>query len=87
MRSAWILFLAFFFSWETLADLSGRVVKVSDGDTLTILIDNTQFRVRLESIDAPESKASLKNDLRRQSSTKGLASEALSPTQHPPVAA
>jgi len=39
-----------------LADLAGRVVKVSDGDTLTVLVKNKQVRVRLESIDAPESK-------------------------------
>src|SRR3712207_1836380 len=38
------------------ADFSGRVVKVSDGDTLTVLVGKRQIRVRLESIDAPESK-------------------------------
>lgn len=41
-----------------LADFSGRVVKVADGDTVTVLrtVDgqNTQVRVRLASIDAPE---------------------------------
>jgi endonuclease YncB( thermonuclease family) len=39
-----------------LAQLTGRVVKVSDGDTLTVLVNKRQVRVRLESIDAPESK-------------------------------
>src|SRR6185503_14597370 len=38
------------------ADFTGRVVKVADGDTLTVLVQNHQIRVRLESIDAPESK-------------------------------
>src|SRR5436853_5931362 len=36
--------------------LSGRVVRVADGDTITVLdATNTQYRVRLEGIDAPES--------------------------------
>jgi len=37
-----------------LADISGRVVSVHDGDTLTVLIDQRQVRVRLTDIDAPE---------------------------------
>lgn len=35
--------------------ISGRVVGVSDGDTLTVLdASNTQFKIRLAGIDAPE---------------------------------
>lgn len=34
----------------------GRVVKVSDGDTLTLLVDRKQVKVRLTEIDAPESR-------------------------------
>ncbi len=37
--------------------IKGRVISVSDGDTVTVLnVDNTQFKIRLEGIDAPESK-------------------------------
>lgn len=36
--------------------LTGRVVRVADGDTITVLdSSNTQYRIRLEGIDAPES--------------------------------
>ncbi|MCL2457509.1 MAG: thermonuclease family protein [Desulfobulbus sp.] len=35
---------------------SGKVVKVSDGDAITVLHDGQQERVRLYGIDAPEKK-------------------------------
>ena len=34
--------------------LTGKVVQVSDGDTINLLVDKTQRRIRLASIDAPE---------------------------------
>ena len=36
--------------------LIGKVVKIADGDTVTVLVDKTQYRIRLAHIDAPESK-------------------------------
>ncbi|WP_461395495.1 thermonuclease family protein [Deferrisoma sp.] len=36
------------------ADMSGRVVAVADGDTLTVLVGTEQVRVRLAGIDCPE---------------------------------
>lgn len=52
------LLLAFTLSLSlpTLADtLEGRVVGISDGDTLTLLdTSNTQIKIRLAAIDAPE---------------------------------
>lgn len=32
----------------------GKVVKVTDGDSINILVDETQLRIRLAEIDAPE---------------------------------
>jgi endonuclease YncB( thermonuclease family) len=38
-------------------EVRGRVVKVSDGDTVTLLgADNTRIKIRLAGIDAPESR-------------------------------
>ncbi|PJZ39968.1 hypothetical protein CH370_18770 [Leptospira kmetyi] len=34
--------------------IEGKVVKVSDGDTLTVLSDQTEYKIRLNGIDAPE---------------------------------
>ena len=45
------------FSINSLADVTGRVVGVSDGDTITVLDSSrTQYKVRLAGIDAPEKK-------------------------------
>jgi len=38
------------------ADCTGKVVGVSDGDTLKVLCDKTPIKVRLYGIDAPEKK-------------------------------
>lgn len=34
----------------------GRVIKIADGDTITILVGKTQYRIRLGGLDAPEKK-------------------------------
>lgn len=54
-----VLFVAAFvslFSVIALADqLQGRVVGITDGDTITVLdSSNTQYKIRLSGIDAPE---------------------------------
>ena len=38
------------------AELTGLVVGVSDGDTITVLVDKTAYKIRLAGIDAPESR-------------------------------
>jgi endonuclease YncB( thermonuclease family) len=51
-----ILIPTLFIASISLADtLNGRVVGISDGDTVTVLdASNTQFKIRLMGIDAPE---------------------------------
>lgn len=63
MRTVLLLLVLAIAPGTALADFVGRVVKVSDGDTLTVLVQNTQVKVRLDSIDAPE----LKQDFGRRS--------------------
>ena len=38
----------------TVEEFTGKVVSLADGDTVTVLVDKTQVKVRLEGIDAPE---------------------------------
>lgn len=44
-------------AWSLGADLEGMVVRVADGDTITILdSDKVQHKIRLAGIDAPEKR-------------------------------
>ena len=53
--------------------LAGRVVKVADGDTITILdSSNTQHKIRLSGIDAPERKQAF-GDRSRQALADAVA--------------
>ncbi len=46
--------------------LTGKVVKVADGDSITVLDStNTQHRIRLQGIDAPERKQAFGNASRK----------------------
>ena len=56
MRLKFFLLIVLFIASDIqAADLRGRVVRISDGDTLTILdSDRRQHKVRLAGIDVPE---------------------------------
>ena len=50
------LALVFFFPFAAHADFIGKVIEVSDGDTITVQVRQKQKRIRFSQIDAPESK-------------------------------
>lgn len=56
--------------------IRGNLIRVHDGDTLTILSDGNQVRIRLENIDAPELSQpwgiNSRENLRALVSTKGV---------------
>jgi endonuclease YncB( thermonuclease family) len=54
IRSAALFLTLLLTAFPTAADVRGKVVSVHDGDTLTVLVDHRQVRVRLIDIDAPE---------------------------------
>lgn len=55
-------------SWADI--LKGRVVGISDGDTVTVLdASKTQFKIRLQGIDAPEKKQAFGNKSKEVLST------------------
>ncbi len=47
----WSLLSANLLNAET---LTGKVIHIADGDSITIMRDNTQYKIRLLGIDAPE---------------------------------
>jgi endonuclease YncB( thermonuclease family) len=58
MKSIILSFILFFCISLFSAEMTGKVVSVADGDTITIIenLDNGRFKIRLYGIDAPEKK-------------------------------
>ena len=54
MRAIFILLLTLWFASAALADFSGPVVRVLDGDTIEVLHNQRPERIRLSGIDCPE---------------------------------
>jgi endonuclease YncB( thermonuclease family) len=54
LRVPLVLLISAFDAFPASDDFSGKVIGVSDGDTLTILRDRTPVKIRLRGIDCPE---------------------------------
>lgn len=55
MKAFVIIFLSIFlYSSVCASEINGLVVGVADGDTITVLQNNTQYKIRLYGIDCPE---------------------------------
>ena len=63
MKPLFLLSLLFLSLSLFSADIKGKVVAVTDGDTITVLdnLDKGKFRIRLDKIDAPEKKQAFGN--------------------------
>src|SRR5262245_262321 len=72
--------------------LAGRVVGISDGDTLTVLVEKRQVKVRINGIDAPEKEQAFaeqsKQNLSRMAFQKDarLSRQVANPSERRPVA-
>jgi endonuclease YncB( thermonuclease family) len=56
MRAVGILIALWFTAVADSETLTGRVVGISDGDTITVLVAKQQVKVRINGIDAPEKR-------------------------------
>ena len=60
-----ILFTLLFISTSMAATLTGKVVRVLDGDTIEVLVNKEPIRIRLADIDCPEKKQPFGNTAKR----------------------
>ena len=50
-----LLLISFFLGQASASQISGKVVGISDGDTITVLQNKQQYKIRLYRVDCPES--------------------------------
>jgi micrococcal nuclease len=62
-------------SFPAYADFTGKVVAVADGDTITVLRDKEQVKIRLAGIDAPEKAQAFGNVAKQRMSDMVFSKE------------
>ena len=66
VQTGGVVFLSLVLSFSAWADFTGKVVKIADGDTITVLdYHKVLHRIRLTGIDAPERKQAFGNRSRQ----------------------
>lgn len=58
IKKIFLFLIVCFASYAFAEEVSGKVIGISDGDTITLLVGKLQHKIRLEHIDAPESSQS-----------------------------
>jgi endonuclease YncB( thermonuclease family) len=63
--SSLFIFSLFFFSYVFATDFPAKVVGVSDGDSITVLKEKQQIKIRLAHIDCPENKQAFSSQAKK----------------------
>lgn len=61
MKEILIFLGVFTFFFQIPDQFTAKVIGISDGDTLTVLVDKTQIKIRVDGIDCPEKKQAFGN--------------------------
>jgi micrococcal nuclease len=77
MRYLALLLLLITFPAATETVYLGKVVRIVDGDTLTLLVDSKQLKIRLSDIDTPEKKQPFGTRAKQALSDLAFGKEAL----------
>ena len=68
-----ILVLLFFFTkWTNVKTIIGKVIQVTDGDTIVVIKKDKKYTIRLNGIDAPEKKQFYGQEVKKTLSNKLL---------------
>lgn len=70
-----LLLVLFLLTVNVFDTFQGKVIRIIDGDTIVVLIDYKQVKIRLEGIDCPESNPDFGNAAKKATSSLCFAKE------------